>query len=1010
MRLAAPVLFFSALHLLLANAAEPAQFPEPYDSEPDKTAKPPAAVEAVKMFQLPEGFNATVFAAEPEVRNPIGMAWDARGRMWVAENFTYAESKKRFELELRDRVLVLHDEDGDGRADERKVFADNLQMLTSVEVGKGGVWAMCPPQLLFIPDRDGDDVPDGEPEVILDGFTVAKGNYHNFANGLRWGPDGWLYGRCGHSCPGNPGKPGTPEAERIRLEGGIWRYQPEREVVEVVAHGTTNPWGHDWDEHGELFFINTVNGHLWHGIAGAHFIEGFGASPNPGVYERLDMHADHWHFDTNGGWTASRDGKANDFGGGHAHIGMMIYQAEQWPEALRGRLFTLNMHGLRANVERLERHGSGYVGKHQDDVFLTGDKWFRGIDIQQGPEGSAYLLDWSDTGECHDHSGVHRSSGRIYRISQGAPAKPDLADLDKLTPEGIARLIKNPNVWYERQLRGRVGKADAGALRERLLAETDPAVRLRALWALNAAAAATPEILRPLLNDEDEHLRVWAIRLLMDGHPIDTIMGPKNESAPSPDIDQFVAMGKDDPSGLVRLTLASTLQRLPVGQRAALGKALASRDEDAADHNLPSIVWYGLIPLGESDPMALVRVAETCRWPQALNWIARNLAGQADKDGAPLDALLTFAAKAEIEVQGAILQGIGDAFKGRKGARMPQAWAAFTAAASDPQLARAVVRLSLLFGDARALDEVRRTAFDQKRELPERRAALETLIENQPPDLRATCRALLGDKLVGATAARGLARFDEPELGQLVARRYAQFDPSERSGIIEVLVTRPAWAAVLLAEIKSGKIPRGDLAAFHARQIRAFGDKQLDADLAEVWGELRESPGEKKQLVEDWKKKLTAEHLAGADLGAGRVVFQNVCGACHKMYGDGGSIGPDLTGSGRKDLGYLLENIADPGAVVSNDYRMSILTLKDGRIVTGVVAGEDGNVLTLRQIAGETSVGKGEIKKRERPAVSMMPEGLLLVLEPGQVRDLIAYLQHPQQVPLPAAFPSAQRP
>ena len=276
------------------------EFPRLPNTESTTDADPPSAEESAKAFSLPEGTKVKVWASEPMVQNPIGMAWDKNGRMWVAENYTYGSRKIRFDLSLRDRVIVLSDTNGDGQADTRKVFTDKVQMLTSVEVGQGGVWLMCPPKLLFIPDRDGDLVPDGEPEVMLDGFDVARGNYHNFANGLRWGPDGWLYGRCGHSCPGRIGVPGTPDELRYPIDGGILRYHPQRKVVEVLAHGTVNPWGHDWDEHGELFFINTVIGHMWHLIPGAHYREsGSGASQNPLIYERMPQHADHFHYDTN---------------------------------------------------------------------------------------------------------------------------------------------------------------------------------------------------------------------------------------------------------------------------------------------------------------------------------------------------------------------------------------------------------------------------------------------------------------------------------------------------------------------------------------------------------------------------------------------------------------------------------------------------------------------------------------------------------------------------------------
>ena len=360
------------LLLLISLKLCASEFPVPYNSEPDQSRPMPAAEAAAKM-RLPPGFKATVFAAEPDVQNPIAMAWDGRGRLWVAENYTYAERSKKFDLNLRDRILIFEDKDGDGHFDTRKVFTDEVQMLTSVEVGHGGVWAMCPPQLLFIPDRNRDDLPDGAPEVVLDGFTIPPENYHGFANGLRFGPDGWLYGRCGASSPGEIGAPGTPAEQRIPMRGTIWRYHPQRKVVEALSCGTTNPWGHDWNEHGELFFINTVNGHLWHDFPGAHFVRPHTIDPNPRAYALIDQHADHWHFDTAVGWSKSRDGKADPYGGGHAHVGMMIYLADNWPAEYRGRLFTWNLHGLRVNQEILERTGSGYVGRHGPDVFFAGD-------------------------------------------------------------------------------------------------------------------------------------------------------------------------------------------------------------------------------------------------------------------------------------------------------------------------------------------------------------------------------------------------------------------------------------------------------------------------------------------------------------------------------------------------------------------------------------------------------------------------------------------------------------
>ncbi len=992
--------------LVSSGALTASDFPEVYNSEKDSTANPPSSEEAVKMFELPDGFSVNLFAAEPDVRNPIAMAWDRKGRMWVAENYTYAERTQRFELALKDRVLIFQDTDGDGVSDSRKIFTEDVQMLTSVEVGRGGVWLMCPPQLLFIPDRDEDDVPDSEPEVILDGFTVAQSNYHNFANGLRWGPDGWLYGRCGHSCPGNVGLPGTAKEDRIPIEGGIWRFHPEREVFEVLTHGTTNPWGHDWDRNGELFFINTVNGHLWHGISGAHFTESFGADPNPYVYKRIDTHADHYHYDRNGKWSDSRDGAANEFGGGHAHIGMMIYQGREWPEKFQDRLFTINMHGRRTNVERLDRVGSGFVGRHEPDIFLMGDEWYRGLDIQPGPDGAVYVIDWSDTGECHDHTGVHRTSGRIYRIQYGESKRPDLSALEAFTSETLS-YMNGDHPWFDRQVwatGGKLGGIEAmnATLRSVAGSENELAdVRLRALWAHVAAGGGLVDW-DELLGDKEESVRAWTVRILTDEQTLDTILGLHEDRVPLPLPDPiftaFITAAKRDESGLVRLALASALQRLPLQQRAELGQALASRDEDAEDHNLPEMVWYGISPLAERSPEALVPIAAETKWPNLLRWIARSLSSQIEESPASLESLLTVVKKSDPILQSALLEGISDGLQGWRKAPKPEGWDELVASVGENDQVR---ELSVLFGDGRALGEIKEVVKDRDVDYAMRKAALETLIDNQPDDLREICESLLDDRLLNSTAVKGLALFDDPELGLALAKRYRRFYPGERPSVIETLTSRPEWALSLLSEMEAGRIPKTDLSAFQARQIGAFENAKLSEKLAKVWGEVRESNEGKRKLIEKWTKDLNPEVIASADLKKGRQLYAGICGACHLMYGEGGKIGPDLTGSGRSELEYLLENIFDPNAVVSADYQMSIVTLKDGRVLTGMIAGESEKTIDLRQTTDEITVEKKEIVKQEVAPVSMMPEGLLLAFDKEQVSDLIGYLMHPVQVPLP---------
>lgn len=1008
-----------------ALAARAANFPAPFNSEPDTNSAALPAAQVAAQMKLPPGFTATVFAAEPDVQNPIALAWDARGRLWVAENYTYAERTRKFELRLRDRVLIFEDKDGDGRFDSRKVFTDDVQMLTSVEIGYGGVWLMCPPQLIFIPCANGGDKPTGPTDVVLDGFTPPAENYHNYANGLRFGPDGWLYGRCGASAPGEIGAPGTPKDVRIPLRGTMWRYHPTRKVFEALSSGCTNPWGHDWDAHGELFFINTVNGHLWHGITGAHYVRPHTIDPNPRTYALIDQHADHWHFDTASDWTKSRDGAADALGGGHAHIGMMIYQGDNWPAEYRGRLFTLNMHGRRANQEILERKGSGYVGRHGPDFFIATDKWFRGMELTYGPDGGVYLADWSDTGECHENNGVHRTSGRIYKITYGEPKRPAVTDLTKLSVPELVRLHTHANEWFVRQARLQLLDRSAKPvdlatatkeLRAMFVAAKDPVHHLRALWSLYVLGAADEAFLLSQTRHANEHLRTWAVRLLTDAWPLDTVMSLRPQGALHPlgeirsfgrtdaRISELTRVAKGDSSGLVRLALASALQRLPILERSGLAAALLDHGKDAADHNLPALIWYGLIPLAESQPDALPKIANACELPLTRRLIARRLAEDIEKQPAHVNNLLLLAAAKGEAFQSDILSGLADGLVGWRKATKPSAWDAF--AKFIEKSANATLRdrardLSVVFGDGRALDEVKRVALAKDADMNARKAALQTLIESRPPDLRTVCEQLLSVRFLNAVAVRGLAQFDDPAIGEKLAKSYRSFHPSERPTVMDTLVSRPVFVKALLAELAAGRLPRADVSAFHARQIRSFNDAGLNEQLGKAWGELREAAADKRALIAKLKTQFTPDVLAKADKSAGRALYNLACANCHRLYGQGGEVGPDLTGSGRDNLDYLLDNIADPSAVVSADFRMTVADLKDGRTLNALVTARTERTLTLKTMTETVTVQRSDVTSLKESTLSIMPEGLLEALTPEQQRDLLAYLMHKSQVPLP---------
>jgi putative membrane-bound dehydrogenase-like protein len=995
--------FALSLYLLMVGLIWADEFPKPPNTESTTDADPPSAEESAKSFSLPEGIKVKVWASEPMVQNPIAMAWDSQGRMWVAENYTYGSRKVRFDLSLRDRVIVLSDTNGDGHADTRKIFTDRVQLLTSVEVGHGGVWLMCPPKLLFIPDRDGDMVPDGEPEVMLDGFDVARGNYHNFANGLRWGPDGWLYGRCGHSCPGRIGVPGMPNELRYPIDGGIWRYHPQRKVVEVLAHGTVNPWGHDWNEHGELFFINTVIGHMWHMIPGAHYREsGTGASQNPLIYERMPQHADHFHYDTNLAWHKSRYGAADDFGGGHAHVGMAIYQADHFPVEWRNRLLTWNQHGRRLNRERLKREGSGYVGKHEMDVFENPNEWFRGMEVSVGADGAIYGLDWSDTGECHDHTGVHRTSGRIYKFFHQKNPVADLSIMENGFDDSEA-IIRHPNTWYFRQF---LKNLSVSNLTERekysmiricelnFVGRHPTPIRLRAMWGLHAFNKTVSE---SWLSDPNEHIRAWVIRLMMDDQPIDTLFGPRENALPATNpelVQKLVQQAQADSSGLVRLTLASALQRLPVEHRGELAKSLTFRSEDKNDQNIPLVVWAGITPLVELDPEKLLEVARSTEWSNLRTWIARAITERSKENPIAFDALMKLLIDQHNQAD-SLLAGIERAVLGIKGFEKPAKWnEVFSKLRGNPN----ALKLSVLFGDEQAIGQMENLVEDSTAAIEVRKQTIKILIDSNSPNLKSICEKLLKSTEMKIWGVRGLSKFEDNQTGEILVSTLQDFDVEERQEMVEILCGRTNWADALLTSVENGKVSKSWISPYHVLQIKSLKNENLDKRLDQCWGVIRTSPEYLSKRKEELRVELNPSSLSKADLKRGSSVYDQQCSGCHQLYGRGGQLGPDLTGSGRSNLDYLLENIVDPNSAVSTDYRMNILSLKYGRVLSGMIAGQDRNSLTLRMPGSETVVSKEDIKKRETLENSIMPAGLLDNLNQEERRDLIAYLMHSQPI------------
>jgi len=613
------------LFTLFANCAALADdlsLPNGIQNNQDPKDVPLKPVESLKLITVPDGFNVSLYAGEPHVRQPIAFAIDDRGRLWVAECYSYREWK----AEGNDRILIFEDTDNDGQFDQRKVFWDKGNYLTGIQLGFGGVWICNSPNFAFIPDRDGDDVPDSEPVVLLDGWS-NKG-VHNVLNGLTWGPEGWLYGCNGITAPSKVGKPGTPDEERIEINCGIWRYHPTRHEFEAVAHGTTNPWGLDYDQHGQFFFTNCVIDHLWHLIPGAHYKRMFGEDYNSQVYGLLGACSDHLHW-AGKDWTKARGGDEHDsLGGGHAHCGAMIYLGYNWPAEYSGSMLTCNVHGNRVNRDVLKRRGSGYVGEHAADCFNANDPWFRGVELKYGPDGGVFITDWTDLGECHDRDGVHRDSGRIYKVVYEANQLPAIEDLSKKSDRLLLGCQFMKNEFIVRHARRILQeRAGASALEKGFgddivkifnslqRSKTRAHKQLRLLWTLHAIGETTKAFLAEQLSHESEHIRWWAIQLLCEDRKVDNDL-----------LSRFADMAKADSSALVRLSLASALQRLPLKDRWPIATNLASHAEDGRDANLPLMIWYAVEPAVAGNTQQALLFASKCKMPVVRQHVARRLA------------------------------------------------------------------------------------------------------------------------------------------------------------------------------------------------------------------------------------------------------------------------------------------------------------------------------------------------------------------------------------------------
>jgi putative membrane-bound dehydrogenase-like protein len=950
-------------------------------------------------MRVPDGFQVSLVAAEPDVSQPIGMSIDELGRLWVAECRSYPNWSQRSD----DKVLIFADNDGDGVLETRTVFADGLSNLSGIEVGLGGVWLICTPNLIFIPDADSDGKPDGPATVVLDGWDAYPGQPHHVANHLLFGPDGWLYGCLGFSSNSLVGVPGTPPDERLVLDAAIWRVHPQTKRFEVVATGTCNPWGIDFDASGELFASNNVLAHLWHILPGGRYERWIASDRTQNEYELMTACTDHNHWSGSDRAHVDQD-KTRAAGGGHAHAGLIIYQGDNFPAQYRGAACLCNLHGNSVIFDLLDQSKTEVVARHGGNLLEANDLGFRAVDLKSGPDGSMYVCDWNAQGECHEvDTDAFQSTGRIYRIAYGSP-QPIRVNLEKLRDEELIALHDHKNEWFVRrarlvlQHRAQLGQLDAATLErlsERARDAAQPAaLRLRSLWTWHVVRGAVgsdagADLCTQLLADQAPEIRAWAVRLKVEQRPI---------SAQT--LDAFVHLAREDAGSRVQRELISALHQLEDAPRFELAEALLGRITDQQPRNWQRLAWYALEPLVSSQPLRIVELDRSLQSSFLTQAIARRLAekwtttASRSEIATAFDQLVSQLPAATESWQSATLRGLQEGLRSNH-RRAPDSWKqAQERLSGDAPIAQRdlISSISVQFGDAAEQDKLIAIVRSRARSTDDRLRALADCLARPNEKVAKLVRQMCydADPQVSRAAILGFATCDIDPEGLLL--KYSTLRPVQQQAVIEVAAGKTLHAKRFLDQLESGNIPASDVRAEVARQLFALNDTSVTERLRRFWGDPASADSATQAEMGRLKNLITSEAMSRADKPHGRELFGRLCAQCHKFFGEGRSLGPDLTGTQRDNAERLIVDIVDPNARVAPQFHVTLVETAEGRVITGMLQEETDQEIVIRTASDTVRLETDTIVARKLISESIMPRSLLRLLSNSDIQDLFSYL------------------
>jgi putative heme-binding domain-containing protein len=945
---------------------------------------PTLALEAVKKFKTRSDVAIDLMASEPVVEQPLYASWDSKGRMWVVQyrQYQFPAGLKiiSYDQHLRakfdkvplppprgekgaDKITVFEDTDGDGFFDKHEDVITGLNIASAALHGMGRIWVLNPPYLLSYPDADFDAKPDSDtPEVELSGFGLE--DTHSVATNLQWGMDGWLYGANGSTTTGNVSSANT---KNVKWEGQcIWRYHPKKKTFEIYAEGGGNTFSLDIDSKGRLFSGTNGATRGMHYEQGSYGIKGWGKHgplTNPyafGWFEHMRHEGDNKRFPQ----------------------AFTVYEGGLLGSAYEGKIIAPNaMQNLVYVSERIP-DGSTFRTKDEENLLSTPDRWFRPVWAGVGPDGGFYMADWYDTRLSHVSpiDDWHKTSGRIYRVRPAAGA-PKLKpfDLSKESGEELLGYLSHPNEWFRKQ-----------AIHEiewRHLTELGPKLKalpqtLETLWALDALGL-TDEL--PFANS-DPYIRRWCVKMVGEG----------NQST-----DALLKMVKTEQHPEVRAQILATAKKLQAST--ALPLLWAGDTEDQSGH-LQLLAWWALESKAEKERAAVFAFLKSDTAFLKTTLFRDNLAEKLAKRYALAGGEENFQSCADLIVltndealRGKFIAGIASAFEG---AEMPKLPESLTKALNEYMAKQSGgdLTLALRSGSKDALKSALKLLEDKKASNTARIAIAKTLAELGKQEavmpmvniLKATNPPGLKRGILQAASKLDDKRI--PEALLLGWEQQIAGDKALREDALRVMAGRKEWALILVSFVNDWKVPAKHFTVDIVRQLSLHKDPEIDAAIDKHWkGLLATGPTPEKKKESERIKAVLKTGLGDAEKG--KLQFMGRCAICHKLFGEGGQIGPELTGYDRSNADFWLDNLFMPSMEIREGFGAYIVKTKGGQILTGLMDAQDANGIVLKDMANnKTALKQTDIESMTASPVSLMPEGLTTGMTDADLKDFFAYL------------------